>query len=40
MRKVDCLNGNTGWIVVGFVERERTPEQIVEMAIQARYISI
>jgi len=34
MPEFDRLNGSTDWIDLGFVERERTPEQIIELGIQ------
>jgi len=34
MPEIDRLNEPTGWIDLEFIERERTPEQIVEVGIQ------
>jgi transposase-like protein len=34
MVELDRLDGDTGWIDLGFVERERTPHQIIEVGIQ------
>jgi len=34
MSEIDRLNGDSGWIDLEFVERERTPEEIVEVGIQ------
>jgi len=34
MVEIDRLNGDTGWIDLAFVERERTPRQIIEVGIQ------
>jgi hypothetical protein len=34
MSEIDRLNGDSDWIDLEFVERERTPEEIVEMGIQ------
>jgi len=34
MPDIDRLNADTGWIDLGFVERERTPRKIIEMGIR------
>ncbi len=34
MPEIDRLNGDTGWIDLEFVERERTPEPAIEVSIQ------
>jgi len=34
MSEIDRLNGESGWIDLEFVERERTPEEIVELGIR------
>ncbi|MCU4717759.1 IS6 family transposase [Halapricum hydrolyticum] len=34
MPEFDRLNGDSGWIDLEFMERERTPEEVVEMGIQ------
>jgi len=34
MPEIDRLNGGTDWIDLGFVERERTPQEIIEVGIQ------
>ncbi|WP_336136228.1 IS6 family transposase [Natronomonas amylolytica] len=34
MVEIDRLDGDTGWIDLAFVERERTPRQIIEVGIQ------
>jgi putative transposase len=34
MVKIDRLDGDTGWIDLAFIERERTPRQIIEVDIQ------
>ena len=34
MHEIDRLNGSTGWIDVDSVQRERTPERIIEVGIQ------
>ena len=34
MAESDRLNGSTGWIDLSFVERERTPEAIIQVGIQ------
>jgi len=34
MAEIDRLNGDSNWIDLDFVERERTPEEIVEVGIQ------
>ena len=34
MHEIDRLNGSTDWIDLDFVQRERTPERIVEVGIQ------
>ena len=34
MSEIDRLSGSTDWIDLEFVERERTPEQIIEVGIQ------
>ncbi|GAA0249710.1 hypothetical protein GCM10009000_077460 [Halobacterium noricense] len=32
--KFDCLNGDSGWPELGFVERETTPEPAMKLGIQ------
>ena len=32
--EIDRLSGSTDWINLGFVQRERTPERIIEVSIQ------
>ena len=32
--EIDRLNGSTDWIDLGFVQREQTPERIIELSIQ------
>ena len=34
MHEIDRLSGSTDWIDLDFVQRERTPEQIIEVGIQ------
>ena len=34
MAEIDRLNGDSNWVDLDFVERERTPEEIVEVGIQ------
>ena len=34
MAEIDRLNGDTDWIDLDFVERERTPQQLIEVSIQ------
>ena len=34
MAEIDRLNGDSNWIDLDFVKRERTPEEIVEVGIQ------
>ena len=34
MHEIDRLSGSTDWIDLDFVQRERTPEQIIEVSIQ------
>jgi putative transposase len=34
MSETDRLNGDSNWIDLEFMKRERTPEQIVEVSIQ------
>ena len=34
MSEIDRLSGSTDWIDLDFVQRERTPERIVEVGIQ------
>jgi transposase-like protein len=34
MPEIDRLSGSTDWIDLDFVQRERTPEQIIEVGIQ------
>ncbi len=34
MAEFDRLNGSTDWIDLSFVERERTPRQLIEVGIQ------
>jgi len=40
MSEIDRLIGDNDWIDLGFVERERTPEEIVEMGIQLHLASL
>jgi len=34
MHEIDRLSDSTDWIDLDFVERERTPEQIIKIGIQ------
>jgi transposase-like protein len=34
MSEIDRLNGDSDWIDLGFVERERAPEEMVKVGIQ------
>jgi len=34
MHEIDCLSVSTDWIDLNIVERERTPERIIEVGIQ------
>ena len=34
MHEIDRLSGSTDWIDLDFVQRERTPEQVIEVGIQ------
>ena len=34
MPETDRLSGDTDWIELGFIERERTPPRLIEMSIQ------
>ena len=34
MHEIDRLSGSTDWIDLDFVQRERTPERIVEVGLQ------
>ena len=40
MSEIDRLSGITDWIDLDFVERERTPEQIIEFGIQLHLAEI
>ena len=40
MAEIDRLAGNTNWIDVEFVERERTSEPIIEVGIQLHLASL
>ena len=34
MSEIDRLSGSTDWIDLDFVQRERTPERVIEVGIQ------
>jgi transposase-like protein len=40
MSESDRLMGDTDWIDLGFVERERTPEPIIEVGIQLHFAGL
>ena len=40
MAEINRLNGDTGWLDLGFVERERTLELIIEVGIRLRLADI
>jgi putative transposase len=40
MHEIDRLDGDTGWIDLEFIERERTPEEIIEVGIQLHLAGI
>ena len=40
MHEIDRLNGSADWIDVDFVQRERTPERIIEVGIQLHLASL